>query len=220
MYDRNGSSYCGRLWWMLQWLGHANVAVLDGGLQAWVAAGGPLAHGSEPAHFQSLFRVGASLRRLATVSDVLQNLGQPHQTIIDARATPRYRGEVEPLDPVAGHIPGALNPPPSCGPSLKPCWRGATPPAWCTTAAAASPPTRMCWPWNEQALEKPRFLPAAGANGAATLPARSSADKLREHAQTAGHRTGMVALTGAPLVRQIPTRPAAKPDTLRSQTPT
>ena len=74
--------------------------------------------------------------------------------------------------------------------------------------------------WNEQALEKPRFLPAAGANGAATLPARSSADKLREHAQTAGHRTGMVALTGAPLVRQIPTRPAAKPDTLRSQTPT
>ena len=111
VYDRNGSSFCGRLWWMLQWLGHGNVAVLDGGLQAWTASGAPLAHGNEPAHFQSLFRVGESLRTLATVDDVLQGLGQRHQTIIDARATPRYRGEVEPLDPVAGHIPGALNRP-------------------------------------------------------------------------------------------------------------
>ena len=55
VYDRNGTNYCGRLWWMLKWAGHANVAVLDGGLQAWQAAGGALASGIEPAHFQSNF---------------------------------------------------------------------------------------------------------------------------------------------------------------------
>jgi len=111
VYDRQGVNYCGRLWWMLKWAGHENVAVLDGGLQAWQAAGGAMAQGDEPAHFQSNFALGAPLRRLVTVQEVLATLGQPCQTIVDARATPRYRGEVEPLDPVAGHIPGALNRP-------------------------------------------------------------------------------------------------------------
>ncbi len=111
VYDRNGANYCGRLWWMLKWAGHDAVAVLDGGLQAWQAAGGEVAGGDEPAHFQSNFALSAPLRRLVTVQEVLATLGQPSQTIVDARATPRYRGEVEPLDPVAGHIPGALNRP-------------------------------------------------------------------------------------------------------------
>ena len=111
VYDRNGANYCGRLWWMLKWAGHENVAVLDGGLQAWQAAGGAMAQGDEPAHFQSNFALGAPLRRLVTVQEVLATLGQPCQTIVDARATPRYRGEVEPLGPVAGHIPGAPNRP-------------------------------------------------------------------------------------------------------------
>ena len=110
-YDRQGANYCGRLWWMLKWAGHAAVAVLDGGLQAWQAAGGAVASGAEPAHFQSNFVLGEPLRQLATAADVLARLGQPGQNVIDARAAPRYRGEVEPLDPVAGHIPGALNRP-------------------------------------------------------------------------------------------------------------
>ena len=111
VYDRNGANYCGRLWWMLKWAGHDAVAVLDGGLQAWQAAGGKLACGEGPARFQSNFELRAPLRRLVGVQEVLEHLGRPHQTLVDARATPRFRGEVEPLDPVAGHIPGALNRP-------------------------------------------------------------------------------------------------------------
>ena len=112
VYDRQGANYCGRLWWMLKWAGHDAVALLDGGLQAWQAAGGPVTSGEEPAHFQSNFQLSAPLRTLATVDDVLQGLQQPaQQTVLDARAGARYRGEVEPLDPVAGHIPGALNRP-------------------------------------------------------------------------------------------------------------
>ncbi len=119
VYDRNGANFCGRLWWMLQWCGHANVAVLDGGLQAWQTlyvpgrgdGAGEVASGEEPAHFQSNFVLKAPLRTLATTADVLQQLGQTGQTILDARAAPRFRGEIEPLDPVAGHIPGALNRP-------------------------------------------------------------------------------------------------------------
>ena len=110
-YDRQGANYCGRLWWMLKWAGHDAVAVLDGGLQAWQAHGGPVNSGEEPAHFQSNFELKPPLRRLATASGVLAGLGSPAQTVIDARAGARYRGEVEPLDPVAGHIPGALNRP-------------------------------------------------------------------------------------------------------------
>lgn len=111
VYDRQGANYCGRLWWMLKWAGHDAVAVLDGGLQAWQAAGGEVTDREEPSRFQSNFRLGPERTRLATTREVQQRLGQPAQTLIDARAAPRFRGEVEPLDPVAGHIPGALNRP-------------------------------------------------------------------------------------------------------------
>ncbi|MCY1165125.1 MAG: sulfurtransferase [Pseudomonadota bacterium] len=111
VYDRNGANYCGRLWWMLKWAGHDNVAVLDGGLQAWVAAGAAVNSGEEPAHFQSNFELAPEKVRLVATKTVEDNLGRPVQTLIDARGAPRFRGEVEPMDPVAGHIPGALNRP-------------------------------------------------------------------------------------------------------------
>ncbi len=111
VYDRNASSYCGRLWWMLKWAGHEAVAVLDGGLQAWQAAGGEVTDRAETSHFQSNFKLGPPLRSLATTTTVEKSLGKPSMTLVDARATPRYRGEVEPFDPVAGHIPAALNRP-------------------------------------------------------------------------------------------------------------
>jgi thiosulfate/3-mercaptopyruvate sulfurtransferase len=111
VYDRNGANFCGRLWWMLKWAGHEAVAVLDGGLQAWQSAGGEVRSGAEPSHFQSNFELGQPLRRLVRMDEVARRLGDPAQTVVDARAPQRFRGEVEPLDPVAGHIPGALNRP-------------------------------------------------------------------------------------------------------------
>ncbi|OJX28819.1 MAG: sulfurtransferase [Burkholderiales bacterium 68-12] len=111
VYDRNGGAFCARLWWMLQWLGHEAVAVLDGGLQAWTQAGGALEEGAAAPRPPGDFTPGPALRTLADSAQVLQHLGSAQQTIVDARAAPRFRGEVEPLDPVAGHIPGALNRP-------------------------------------------------------------------------------------------------------------
>lgn len=111
VYDRQNSGFCGRLWWMLKWCGHEAVAVLDGGLAAWQRASGALESGP-PHHGKSgNFSLQTPLAGLVTVEQVERSLGQASQTVIDARAQPRYRGEVEPLDPVAGHIPGALNRP-------------------------------------------------------------------------------------------------------------
>src|SRR4051812_7190281 len=90
VYDRQGSTQCGRLWWMLKWVGHDAVAVLDGGLAAWQAAGGEVAAGEEPAHFQTNFTLGEPLRRLVTTQEVLRDLGKG-PTLVDARAAQRFR---------------------------------------------------------------------------------------------------------------------------------
>ena len=111
VYDRNGLNYCGRLWWMLKWCGHDAVAVLDGGLQAWTAAGGAVSTGEEAARAPGNFALRDPLVKLLDTATVSAHLNDGTQTIVDARGAPRYRGEVEPLDPVAGHIPGALNRP-------------------------------------------------------------------------------------------------------------
>lgn len=110
-YDRQAAMFAARLWWLAQWAGHAEVAVLDGGLAAWQAAGGPLEHGglapSTARPQPTPLAWGAST--LPTLeADALLALGS-RVKVIDARAGERYRGEVEPLDRVAGHIPGALN---------------------------------------------------------------------------------------------------------------
>lgn len=111
VYDRQNCNYCGRLWWMLKWAGHEAVAVLDGGLQAWQAAGGATASGPAAARDAAIFELAPPRAQLVSVEDVEQGLAGGLQTVVDARAEARYRGEVEPLDPVAGHIPGALNRP-------------------------------------------------------------------------------------------------------------
>lgn len=109
--DRQGVNYCGRLWWMLRWCGHAAVAVLDGGLAAWKAAGGKIESGPAGTRTPGDFTAGESLAPMLDTTALMQRLGRADTTVIDARAAARFRGEVEPLDPVAGHVPGALNRP-------------------------------------------------------------------------------------------------------------
>lgn len=111
VYDRQGGNYCGRLWWMLKWVGHEAVAVLDGGLPAWQTMGEALESGTGPILHATNYPLAQALIRLADTNYVADHLGRPTQTVVDARGAPRFRGEVEPLDPVAGHIPGALNRP-------------------------------------------------------------------------------------------------------------
>jgi len=110
-YDRNGTLVAGRLWWMLKWLGHERVAVLDGGFPAWQALQAASSKGSEPPRPASQYQCGLAGVALVNADDVQAKIGSTNTAIVDARATPRYRGEVEPLDPVAGHIPSALNRP-------------------------------------------------------------------------------------------------------------
>jgi len=111
VYDRQGINYCGRLWWMLKWCGHEAVAVLDGGLQAWAGAGGALASGPALPVTQAEFTLREPLLVLKHTAEVFAAMGRPAQTLVDARSAARYKGETEPFDPVAGHIPGALNRP-------------------------------------------------------------------------------------------------------------
>ncbi|KVP81926.1 sulfurtransferase [Burkholderia ubonensis] len=107
-YDAQGGSYAARLWWLLRWLGHDSVAVLDGGLQAWQAAGQPLT--TETQHpSRGDFRAQAPLESTVDAQAVLANLTSHARVVIDARAADRYRGENETIDPVGGHIPGARN---------------------------------------------------------------------------------------------------------------
>lgn len=102
-YDASGASICARLWWMLRYMGHDAVAVLDGGWSAWVNAKFPVCGGEEH-NASTRFHGQARVDRLAEVSEITDT-----PLLIDSRDPARYRGEVEPIDPVAGHIPGAIN---------------------------------------------------------------------------------------------------------------
>jgi thiosulfate/3-mercaptopyruvate sulfurtransferase len=108
--DRQGGPYAARLWWMLRWLGHAQVWVLDGGVQAWQAAGAALS--AEPVRSDDARAPYPSRDvTMPTVAadGLLRELGRVR--LIDARGAERFRGDVEPLDLAAGHIPGAMNRP-------------------------------------------------------------------------------------------------------------
>jgi len=107
VYDRQGAMYAVRAWWMLRWLGHAEVAVLDGGFAAWQACGGAVESGATPPAAVPPYPLRAPLATAVDADTLARRLGTTR--LIDARAPERFRGEVEPLDAQAGHIPGARN---------------------------------------------------------------------------------------------------------------
>ncbi|MBI6611299.1 sulfurtransferase [Pseudomonas simiae] len=107
LYDDGPGAYAARAWWLLAWLGKRDgVFILDGGLKAWHGAGFPLSLDA-PLVAPGTFAGTPDNRLLLDAEQLEKRLGQPELTLIDARAQPRFRGDVEPIDPVAGHIPGA-----------------------------------------------------------------------------------------------------------------
>jgi thiosulfate/3-mercaptopyruvate sulfurtransferase len=108
-YDQNNGMWASRLWWLLRWLGHSAVAVLDGGLDRWIAEDRQLTL-DVPRPMATTF-VAKAPAATASAQEIVEHLDDRELTVIDARAPERYRGDVEPIDPVAGHIPGARNRP-------------------------------------------------------------------------------------------------------------
>lgn len=113
-YDAGNGSIAARLWWMLRWAGHGTVAVLDGGFKAWTARGGALQ--SEAPSVDASPRLRRFTPRIAadtvlSTAELEQALRDPQAVLVDARARERFAGTIEPIDPVAGHVPGAVNHP-------------------------------------------------------------------------------------------------------------
>jgi len=108
-YDQGNGMYAARLWWMLRWLGHDAAAVLDGGFAKWVEERRPVS--TQAPRVERTTFVPSRVRPTVNATGIAASLPRHALLLLDARAAERYRGDVEPLDPVAGHIPGALNRP-------------------------------------------------------------------------------------------------------------
>jgi thiosulfate/3-mercaptopyruvate sulfurtransferase len=107
-YDQENGMFASRLWWLLRWLGHDAVAVLDGGFKRWTAEQRPVETGAvsrAPRTFEGSARAGMAV----DAASIAAGLGKGGPRLVDARAPERYRGDTEPIDKVGGHIPGARN---------------------------------------------------------------------------------------------------------------
>src|ERR1017187_2926396 len=110
-YDEANGAFAARAWWLLRWLGHAKVAVLDGGFRAWIAAGGALDSGEPQGGAVQRFAPRIDHEAVLSTVELIEALKDQRRLLVDARAEERFTGAVEPLDPVAGHVPGAINHP-------------------------------------------------------------------------------------------------------------
>lgn len=110
IYDDAANMYAGRLWWLLRYMGHEQVQLLDGGFSSWLEAGYPVT-ALIPEPKMAKFKPRLQYHMLVDKDYVRRRMGNPNIVLIDARAADRYRGENETLDPKAGHIPGAVSKP-------------------------------------------------------------------------------------------------------------
>ena len=109
-YDNSGGAFAARAWWILKWLGHESVAVLNGGWSAWNSAGFAI-DAEQPQDLTGSFTPDIRSELLIDLDQIDSVVGTDSHILVDARAAARYRGEHEPIDPVAGHIPGAISAP-------------------------------------------------------------------------------------------------------------
>jgi thiosulfate/3-mercaptopyruvate sulfurtransferase len=107
IYDDGPGFFAARVWWLMVWMGHTEVQVLDGGLTAWIKAGGELTQQQSVAAWPGNFVASTDKSMLVSADEIKAQLNAPRFLLMDARSAERFRGEQEPIDPVAGHIPGA-----------------------------------------------------------------------------------------------------------------
>jgi thiosulfate/3-mercaptopyruvate sulfurtransferase len=110
VYDDSGGDIAARLWWMLRWLGHAAVAVLDGDWRKWKTEGRAVRNGAE-SRTARVFVPRPRSDMLVTTAEIERKRQEAGYKLLDSRTPERYRGEREPIDPIAGHIPGAISAP-------------------------------------------------------------------------------------------------------------
>lgn len=109
VYDAGAGLFAARLWWLLRWLGHTQVKVLDGGFNAWAGAGLPVSQETQRPVAEGNFSGQPDNSKLIDAAEIMRHLNDSALQLLDARGPARFSGEVEPLDPIAGHIPGAAN---------------------------------------------------------------------------------------------------------------
>ena len=196
-YDASGGCYAARLWWMLRWVGHDRVAVLDGGWDAWIRAGRPVT--ARSTRSQARRRSPARRDRGSpwTRASSLAHLQSAGRCVLDARSADRFRGENETLDPVGGHIPGARQPFLQAQPRRRrPLQAGRRTAARNSADLArrraagahrapvrlrASPPATTCWRWKSPGSPARASIPARGASGSAIprVPSRKAAPSVK-----------------------------------------
>ena len=172
-YDSAGGAVASRLWWMLRSIGHDGARVLDGGYQAWERAGQPTTS-AVVARVPTGYPVVDGWRGIVDADDIT-DLVESGTTIVDARAADRYRGDVEPIDQQAGHIPGAINLPHLdnldgdghhlLGARARERGSPTSDRHRSSIAAAASPPATTCWRCRSPGSPTPVSTPARGATG-------------------------------------------------------
>jgi thiosulfate/3-mercaptopyruvate sulfurtransferase len=108
-YDNSSGLFAARFWWMCRWIGHESVAILDGGIDSWKQQGGKVTAKVPAFKKQGNLTVKQSLETVVDVNEVINATKQKSRIVADVRAAERFRGEVEPIDPIAGHVPNAIN---------------------------------------------------------------------------------------------------------------
>ena len=183
-YDNMGCAIAGRLWWMMNWMGHERAGLLDGGIQAWEAADLPLER-AEPIIEPADYPVGGHCRPVVGLTEVERAALNGDMRMLDARDSARYQGLSEPLDSQAGTRArgaqrllsartwtpaGGFGRPTNCASITWIFWVAPTPPGPASCAVPESRPAMTCSPWSWRVLEAPRCIPVPGANGRNPTP--------------------------------------------------